>query len=180
MNFGNANDASLIQEVAKELQLRKFYLATAESCTGGLLSNCCVAESGASAWYSGGWIVYSNKMKQSELGVSSDILDKCGAVSAESAHAMCVGAIARSGSQVAISTTGIAGPNGGTIDKPIGTVCIGCLVKDKATARMFCFEGDRTAVRRCAVTAAIQILHGVLMNSEYQRLQWQQGEEIEF
>ena len=180
MNFSNASDAALIQEVARELQSRGFYLTTAESCTGGLLSNACVAQSGSSTWYSGGWIVYANKMKQSELGVPCDILEKYGAVSVESAHAMCVGAIARSGAQVAISTTGIAGPSGGTIDKPVGTVCIGCLFEKKARGRTFCFEGDRAAVRNYAVSAAIQILHGLLMNSESQMLQWQQGEEMEF
>lgn len=133
-------------------------IATAESCTGGLVGELLTAESGSSKAYSGGWITYSDAMKGSELGVPVAELEAHGAVSHAVAIAMARGAAARANAGLALSVTGIAGPEGGTSQKPVGTVWIGCAgAKVPAHARCFRFTGDRESIRRWSANTALFI-----------------------
>ncbi len=133
-------------------------IATAESCTGGLVGQLLTAEPGSSRAYAGGWVTYSNAMKERELGVPNADLEAHGAVSSEVARAMAVGAADRAGADVALSITGIAGPDGGTSEKPVGTVWIGCVKKGQPpVARCFRFGGDRAAVRLWSANTALFI-----------------------
>ncbi len=133
-------------------------LVTAESCTGGLIASHLTKISGASNWYSGGWITYSNEMKISQLGVPLEMLKEHGAVSEQVAKAMCVGALKSSKSTVALSTTGIAGPSGGTDKKPVGTVFIGCSTKNETFVKRFLFSGNREEIQEHTLQSALQLL----------------------
>ncbi|MBC8200555.1 MAG: CinA family protein [Planctomycetes bacterium] len=134
-------------------------LVTAESCTGGRIATCITEIAGASSWFAGGWVTYSNALKMSQLGVAEELLQMNGAVSSQVAEAMCVGAIRQSGATVALSTTGIAGPTGGTEDKPVGTVFIGCVRASEIEVRRFLFSGNRIDVQKQATIAALKLLH---------------------
>lgn len=162
-----ADDASLqalARAVASALLAEELHLATAESCTGGWIGQVLTALAGSSAWFQGGVVSYSNASKQSLLGVSAQTLAGAGAVSAECAQAMAAGASRRLGAQVAVAVTGVAGPGGGSPDKPVGTVWIGWQLPGQvAQATRYRFAGDREAVRRQAVAAA---LAGVLARLE--------------
>ncbi len=132
-------------------------LATAESCTGGGIAQAVTAIPGASAWFDRGFVVYSNAAKEEVLGVGASTLAAHGAVSEEAVQEMAQGALQRSRAQVAVAVSGIAGPTGGTQEKPVGTVCIAWAVRDgpiRAETRHFL--GDREAVRRQAVQAALE------------------------
>ncbi len=143
--------------VADALQVRGWMLATAESCTGGWIGACVTTIAGSSAWYDRGFITYTNAAKQQMLGVREETLRECGAVSEATVLEMAQGALTHSGAQLAVSVSGIAGPGGGTLDKPVGTVCIGWAVRGgRAQARRFLFPGEREAVRRQAVVAALE------------------------
>ncbi len=133
-------------------------LATAESCTGGGIASALTALSGASEWYLGGWVTYSNRMKMQQLGVPEKMVEEYGAVSAQVAKAMCIGARKQSGASVSVSTTGIAGPSGGTDEKPVGTVFIGCSTEDKTDVRRFVFSGSRAQIQTQTVETALQLL----------------------
>lgn len=131
-------------------------LTTAESCTGGLLSGAITAIAGSSAWFDRGWITYSNDAKRKELNVSAATLNQFGAVSEEVAREMAQGALAQAPrAKLALATTGIAGPGGGTADKPVGLVCFGFArrtsngIEVRSVAKVF--EGDRGAVRQSSV-----------------------------
>ena len=138
-------------------------VATAESCTGGLIAKYIIEIAGASSWYAGGWVTYSNAMKKSQLGVTEEMLQTYGAVSSQVAEAMCQGARKQSGATVSLSTTGIAGPSGGTAEKPLGTVFVGCETQSKIEVRRFLFSGSRKEVQEQAAVAALQLLHEVLL-----------------
>lgn len=146
----------LVGKVAHHLLRTGQTLATAESCTGGWVAKLCTDITGSSAWFDSGFVTYSNQAKQRMLGVSASILQQYGAVSEATAVAMVEGALARSGADLALAISGIAGPGGGTPDKPVGTVCFawGCkgLPPRSETCR---FDGDRDAVRRQAVAHAL-------------------------
>jgi len=132
-------------------------LATAESCTGGWIGECVTMVAGSSAWFDRGFITYTNEAKMQMLGVRADTLRSQGAVSEATVREMAAGALARSRAQVAVSVSGIAGPGGGSADKPVGLVWIGwCCADGAAHARSYRFEGDRDAVRRQAVVAALE------------------------
>lgn len=121
-------DAALLARVAAlgdALRARGWRLATAESCTGGLLAGACTAPAGASDWFAAGFVTYANDAKSGLLGVPAGLIAAHGAVSAEVADAMARGALARAGVQLALSVTGIAGPGGGSAAKPVGTVWLG-------------------------------------------------------
>jgi nicotinamide-nucleotide amidase len=151
-------------------------IATAESCTGGLVAGLLTAEPGSSNAYLGGWVTYSNAMKERELGVPRAMLDEHGAVSAEVARAMAEGALDRGDADLALSITGIAGPAGGTSEKPIGTVWIGCARRgESATARGFRFSGDRAANRLWSANTALFIGLGAIRGRPVPRLLWEQG-----
>lgn len=126
----------------------RIHLATAESCTGGLIAGCLTAIAGSSRVVDRGFITYSNQAKTEMLGVPADLIKKNGAVSEPVAKAMASGALERASVGIAVSVTGIAGPDGGSKEKPVGTVWIGLARKGKEPyARPFLFEGDRSAVR---------------------------------
>ena len=151
-------DETLAGTLLKEAIDAGVTIATAESCTGGLVGQLLTAEAGSSKAYSGGWVSYSNAMKASELGVPMAELEAHGAVSREVALAMAQGAAARANAGLALSITGIAGPDGGTSQKPVGTVWIGCAgAKVLAHARCFRFTGDRESVRRWSANTALFI-----------------------
>ncbi len=133
-------------------------LATAESCTGGLLGARVTAVSGSSAWYCGGIVAYSNAIKQSLLGVSDRLLAAHGAVSGETAAAMAAGARLALGADYGIGITGIAGPGGAVPGKPVGTVWLAVAGPEGSVVRRFRFPGVRDAVRRAACRKALEML----------------------
>jgi len=153
----------IIAEVAERLLAGGRQLVTAESCTGGWIAKACTDRPGSSRWYRGGVVAYSNELKSGLLGVRPDTILAQGAVSEAVVREMAAGALARLGGDVAVAVSGVAGPDGGTPDKPVGTVWFAWAVSEAAgaavrTARQR-FAGDREQVRRQAVAAA---LRGVL------------------
>ena len=136
----------------------KCQLATAESCTGGLIAASCTELSGSSAWFDRGFVTYSNAAKTEMLGVDPQLIETHGAVSEAVARAMVVGALARSAAQVAIAVTGVAGPTGGSADKPVGTVWFGLAVPGQVVTECGWFAGDRAAVRAATVQHGLQRL----------------------
>lgn len=133
-------------------------LATAESCTGGTIAKKIVSKSGASAYFKGGIVAYSNQAKAEILGVSPALLKKYGAVSRQVVLAMAEGASKIFKADYAVSTSGIAGPSGGSIKKPVGLVWIGVLTPTKLIAKKFIFKGSRSAVIRQATNKALELL----------------------
>jgi nicotinamide-nucleotide amidase len=160
------DDAVLRQhadQVAGILCAQGGMLATAESCTGGWIAKTCTDLAGSSEWFESAAVTYSNRAKQALLGVTAATLEKYGAVSRECALEMVAGALARFEASVAVAVTGIAGPTGGTPDKPVGTVWIAWQRRDgTARAEVFRFNGDRDAVRRQAVAAALAGVRKIL------------------
>lgn len=142
-----------------DMQARALTLATAESCTGGLIGGALTAIAGSSATVLGGFITYSNGMKQAVLGVPADMLRKFGAVSEPVARAMAEGALRASGADIAVACTGIAGPGGGSPGKPVGLVHMAAARKGQPTLHLAeVFPGDRTAVRAATVDAALGLV----------------------
>ncbi|HSJ94626.1 MAG TPA: nicotinamide-nucleotide amidohydrolase family protein, partial [Gaiellaceae bacterium] len=144
--------AALVLDRCRELGLT---LATAESCTGGLVGARLTDVAGASDVYLGGVVAYSNEVKAARLGVGEDVLARHGAVSEETARAMAAGARAALGADVGIAVTGVAGPGGGTAEKPVGLVHVAAEGPGGATAREFRFPGDREEIRERAVVMAL-------------------------
>ena len=147
---------SLASEVIKALAGKT--LATAESCTGGMIGQLLTSVSGASAVYKGGVISYTNEVKQNVLGVDGELLEKLGAVSAPVAEAMAIGARKVLNADVAVSVTGLAGPGGDEFGNPVGTVFIGFACEKKSEVKQFHFAGDRETVRRQAAEAALKLI----------------------
>ncbi|MDI1260999.1 CinA family protein [Aquabacterium sp.] len=148
---------SLVADLAAQLQARGWQLATAESCTGGLIAATCTEVSGSSAWFERGFVTYSNQAKTELLGVDEALIEAHGAVSEPVARAMAEGALARSRAQLAVAVTGVAGPTGGSPDKPVGTVWLAWAAQGRPTRALRCqFEGDRGAVRWATVKQALQ------------------------
>ena len=148
----------LVERLATQLQQRQWMLATAESCTGGLIAGACTDLSGSSNWFERGFVSYSNTAKNELLGVDMALIQKHGAVSEEVAQAMAAGALARSRAQVAVAVTGVAGPTGGTPDKPVGLVWFGFALRERVLAEKMHFPGDRAAVRAATVQHALRRL----------------------
>ena len=149
--------------VGDALRERGAMLATAESCTGGWIAKLLTDIPGSSAWFQGGAVTYSNGLKQALLGVTATTLDHHGAVSRECALEMVAGALARLDASVAVAVTGVAGPSGGTPDKPVGTVWIAWQCRGgAANVEVFRFDGDRDAVRRQTAAAALEGIRHVL------------------
>jgi nicotinamide-nucleotide amidase len=143
-------------ELGRALEQSRLMLATAESCTGGWVARVMTAVPGSSNWFERGFVTYSDAAKTEMLGVGADILTRHGAVSEPAVRAMAEGALARSHAQIALAITGIAGPAGGTADKPVGTVWFAWARRGEATqAQRRRFGGDRDAVRRQAVGVAL-------------------------
>ena len=149
---------TLEQVVGRLLGERGFTLSVAESCTGGLLGHRLTNVAGSSAYFERGVVVYSNRAKQELLGVSEEILRTHGAVSGPCAEAMARGICERSGSACGLAVTGIAGPDGGTPQKPVGTVFFGVAVSGKVTSRRFRFAGDRVAIKWQSAQTALDLL----------------------
>jgi nicotinamide-nucleotide amidase len=136
---------------------RRLLLATAESCTGGWVSQVITHTAGSSEWFERGFVTYSNPAKTDMLGVRPETLARHGAVSPETAAEMAAGALKNSYAMISLAITGIAGPTGGSPGKPVGTVCFAwCRVDEPAETETAVFAGDREAVRRQAVTHALR------------------------
>lgn len=142
--------------LADLLQKKGWMLATAESCTGGMISAACTDLAGSSNWFERGFVSYSNDAKTELLDVDAALIARHGAVSEAVARAMAAGAISRSKAQVAVAVTGVAGPTGGTRAKPVGTVWFGWSVAGIVTTEMIHFAGDRAAVRAATVNHALR------------------------
>lgn len=142
--------------LADLLQNQGFKLATAESCTGGMISAACTDLAGSSNWFERGFVTYSNEAKTELLGVDAALIEAQGAVSEAVARAMAFGAQRHSAAEVSIAVTGIAGPSGGSAAKPVGTVWFGFSVQGSLHSEMMRFEGDRAAVRQQTVLHALR------------------------
>jgi nicotinamide-nucleotide amidase len=147
----------LAQQLGERLRDAREHLVTAESCTGGWIAKCMTDIAGSSDWFDCGMVAYSYEAKQALLGVRPETLENHGAVSRETVIEMVSGALVNSGASVAVAVTGIAGPGGGSADKPVGTVWVGWKRRGGyARAEIFHFDGDREAVRRQTVAAALR------------------------
>jgi len=161
-NDGNAvadapaeSDAA-VRALADALLDAKLTIATAESCTGGLIAAACTSVAGSSDWFERGFVTYSNEAKTELLGVAATLIATRGAVSDEVARAMAEGALARSHAQIAVAVTGIAGPDGGSPGKPVGTVWMAIAASGAATrSELLQLSGDRRAIREKTVQAAL-------------------------
>lgn len=149
---------TLEERVVQLLTEKRMTVSTAESCTGGLVAAGLVNVAGVSSVFNEGYITYANEAKHRLLGVREETLNRYGAVSRQTAEEMARGVCAVSRSDCSVVTTGIAGPGGGTAEKPVGLVYIGCAVQGNVTVREYSFCGDRQTVRRCAAEAALQLL----------------------
>lgn len=149
----------LCERLAQELKRRSWMMAAAESCTGGLIAATCTGLSGSSDWFERGFVTYSNAAKTDMLGVPAELIAAHGAVSEPVARAMALGAVAHSKAQVSVAVTGVAGPTGGSPDKPVGTVWFGWAINGQAWTERLRLDGDRDAVRTATVVHA---LHGLL------------------
>ena len=157
--------AARVAALAEHLLARGECLACAESCTGGWVAKVCTDMPGSSGWFERGFVTYTNLAKQEMLGVSAATLEAHGAVSEATVREMADGALAHSAAQWSLAISGIAGPGGGTVDKPVGTVWMAWAGPDNwRQAALYHFEGDREMVRRQAVAAALQGLLGQLDN----------------
>jgi len=155
--------AKLAERVGRLLAAHHQMLVTAESCTGGWIAKTITDVGGSSAWFDCGLAAYSYEAKQALLGVRAETLVRHGAVSAETVVEMVSGALIHSGASIAVAVTGIAGPGGGTVEKPVGTVWIAWKRRGGyPRTQIFHFAGDRDSVRRQTVAAALNGLEGVL------------------
>lgn len=146
-----------VAELGRLLTARKASLAVAESCTGGLLAGRVTALAGSSAWFERGLVTYSDRAKQDLLGVGTDLLERAGAVSRECAEAMARGLLVMTPADWGVAVTGIAGPGGGSADKPVGLVWIAWAQRHGAIdSARHQFSGDRGAIREASVEAALQ------------------------
>jgi nicotinamide-nucleotide amidase len=160
----DAELAALSDRVGARLRELGLTLATAESCTGGWVAQVVTHTAGSSAWFDRGFVTYTNDAKQDMLGVPATILANHGAVSQETAAEMAAGALKNSNALISLSITGIAGPTGGSPDKPVGTVCFGwCLRGERPETERHRFEGDREAIRKQSV---IHALSGLLARAK--------------
>jgi nicotinamide-nucleotide amidase len=144
-----------VLQLAGQLLRRGWWLSCAESCTGGGIAAALTDVAGSSAWFDRGFVTYSNQAKQEMLGVSADTLAAFGAVSRETALEMASGALARSAAQLSVAVTGIAGPDGGSPEKPVGTVWIAWASGERVDAVCEHFSGDRASVRAATVDSAL-------------------------
>ena len=164
--LGRMDDAeldALAGRLGERLLAAGLMAATAESCTGGWIAKTVTDIAGSSAWFDRGFVTYSNEAKQDLLGVRAETLAAHGAVSEATVREMVAGALGRSRARIAVAVSGIAGPGGGTPDKPVGTVWLAWGRRDAPVRAEQCrFAGDRAAVRRQAVIRAIQGLDELL------------------
>lgn len=153
----------LASRIGDELASRNEMLVTAESCTGGWVSMLVTSIAGSSSWFDRGFVTYSNESKQEMLSVDEQVIEIHGAVSEETARHMVQGAMENSRAQAGLSVTGIAGPGGGSIEKPVGTVCFGWLVDGHCETETCHFSGNRQEIREQSVR---KVLTGILAGLE--------------
>jgi len=163
----DARLATLAREVAQGMLEAGRRIVTAESCTGGWLAKCLTDVAGSSQWFERGYVTYSNAAKEQALGVAPEVLTTFGAVSRPAAEQMAAGALHASGAALAVAITGIAGPGGGSADKPVGLVWIALAMRRgdggvQGRADEHHFGGDRDAIRRASVAAALRMVAAVL------------------
>ncbi len=158
-----------LRRLTRYLQQQDLQVATAESCTGGALAEALTALPGSSHWFAAGWVVYSNEAKARDLGVQAKTLLRHGAVSEPTVRELARSALARSGADVAVAISGIAGPGGAVLGKPVGTVWLGFARREGSRVRVAAvckrFRGDRSAVRARAVLAALNGLYSMAKRS---------------
>jgi nicotinamide-nucleotide amidase len=147
-----------VGNLAQQLLGRGWMLATAESCTGGMIAAACTDLAGSSGWFDRGFVTYSNEAKTQMLGVDPALIAQHGAVSEVVARAMAFGAVRHSQAQVSVAVTGVAGPTGGSAEKPVGTVWFGFQVDGRLTSETHIFPGDRAAIRQATVQHALERL----------------------
>ena len=152
----------LTTQIAAKLMARGWAMATAESCTGGMIAAACTDLSGSSNWFERGWVTYSNAAKITELGVPAQLIAEHGAVSEPVARAMAAGALQHAPAQVSVAVTGVAGPTGGSADKPVGTVWLGWATPAGVISEVQHFSGNRAAVRAATVQHALKRLLALL------------------
>jgi len=145
----------LAVQVGRAASARQWLVATAESCTGGLVAGAITAVAGSSAWFDRGFVTYSNEAKIEQLGVSLETLATYGAVSTQTAAAMAAGALRASRARWVVAITGVAGPSGGSSEKPVGMVCFGWASPGNVTSERRQIKGDRAEVRRESVRIAL-------------------------
>ncbi|WP_255466390.1 CinA family protein [Ramlibacter sp. WS9] len=148
-------NTALPQQLAAVLQDNGWMLATAESCTGGMIAAACTDLAGSSNWFERGFVTYSNEAKTEMLGVDAALIETHGAVSEVVARAMAFGAVRHSRARVSVAVTGIAGPTGGSPEKPVGTVWFGFMIDGLLSSETKRFDGDRAAVRAATVDHAL-------------------------
>ncbi|WP_312903950.1 CinA family protein [Stutzerimonas nitrititolerans] len=146
---------ALAADLGRALQLAGAHVTTAESCTGGGIAEAITRIAGSSAWFEAGFVTYSNEQKTRQLGVPVPLFEQVGAVSREVVEAMARGAQRGSGARFAVAVSGVAGPGGGSPEKPVGTVWLAWAAADRMFTRRFQFTGDRQAVREQSVEAAL-------------------------
>ncbi len=174
--FGRDED-TVASALLEDMRKRKLKIATAESCTGGLIGKMLTDIAGSSDVYIGGWVTYTNEMKQSQLGVPGEVLEQHGAVSGQTVCAMAAGALERSGVDIALSVSGVAGPGGGTEEKPVGTVWLGLASRvhaDEPTVQaiMVKFPGGRPQVRERSAMCALQMARLHLAQEPLTGISW--------
>ena len=152
----STDDLQTLSTLAQTLRARGWRMACAESCTGGLIAALCTHVAGSSEWFERGFVTYSNDAKHQLLGVPEAVLRHHGAVSQAVVQAMAQGAAQRAGVMASLAVTGVAGPSGGSPDKPVGTVWLGWSVAGHTTAQRVQLPGDRAAVRHATVRLALQ------------------------
>ena len=160
--MANALVAGCCRQLAALLLQRQLKLATAESCTGGMIAAACTDLAGSSEWFERGLVTYSNEAKNEMLGVDATLIATHGAVSEPVARAMAAGALQHSRAQVSVAVTGIAGPGGGSDAKPVGTVWFAWALPGGVTSEVQRFDGDRAAVRNATVQHALTRLNALL------------------
>ena len=161
--YSTKEKITLEMSVVNLLEKNELTISTAESCTGGLLAGRLINVSGVSDVYKEGFITYTNKAKRKTLGVNKSTLKKYGAVSEQTAKEMAVGAALAADTDISISVTGIAGPDGGTNEKPVGLVYVGVCIKDIVHVEEFRFSGDRANVREQTVISALGLLRKCIL-----------------
>ena len=157
---------ALLLQLSSALTAQNKTLVTAESCTGGGVAYTVTGLPGSSGWFERGFVTYSNLAKQEQLGVAEGLITRFGAVSEEVAAAMAQGALQHSAADISVAVTGIAGPGGGSEEKPVGTVCFGWSVRGGATTTArIAFDGDRQQVRERSILTALQGLADLVEQS---------------
>jgi len=160
--MNNPQRTTVIEALADRLRQRRAFMVTAESCTGGGIAQALTAVAGSSAWFDAGFVTYSNQAKSRMLDVPAEVIAGHGAVSEAVVKAMVAGAVANSEASFAVAVSGVAGPGGGSPEKPVGTVWIAWGDADSIQAERFLFDGDREAVREQAIDTALSRLLGFL------------------